>query len=379
MNIFKITKFITIGDNGIFDISYQEQQAVLNRFGDAIDDYDRSYKQYLCQKKYVSPLKSLLLNLCAATILPFLFVCYIFRGFFRKKGLRCDAIGEFDNLEEIIPNELTKEYNINNKFWFEDMSLSIADVDFIWSIILKYPLSPYFVTKTIAKIAGYSDMINRHNPKAIIVHGEFSCTSSILSKYCSLHNVLHINVMHGEKLFYIRDSYFRYDRCYVWDSSYLKLFVNLKADPNQFRVAVPPSLSFDCTHFFKQECYADYKYYLDSYSATDIKSIIASMEFIKRLGQSVKYRPHPRYSDVALLEKYVDKSDIEYPNVVSIIESVSSLKCAVGAYSTVLKQAYYSGKKVVLDDMTYKSKYDKLAEFQYSLIQYDLPRLSQYQ
>lgn len=66
-------------------------------------------------------------------------------------------------------------------------------------------------------------MITKYQSKAIVVHNEYSFTSSILTAYCETRNVLHINVMHGEKMYYIRDSYFRYDRCYVWDAYYRDL------------------------------------------------------------------------------------------------------------------------------------------------------------
>ena len=66
-----------------------------------------------------------------------------------------------------------------------------------------------FSLKVTIKVAGYSFMITKYQSKAIVVHNEYSFTSSILTAYCETRNVLHINVMHGEKMYYIRDSYFR--------------------------------------------------------------------------------------------------------------------------------------------------------------------------
>lgn len=144
-------------------------------------------------------------------------------------------------------------------------------------------------------------------------------------------------------------------------------------------VAIPMSLKIDVIRFFNKNVYSDFKYYLAIFNESEIKSIVESMTFVKKQGYTIKFRPHPRYSDFALLRRYVDSSEIEAPGDVSILESVSSLKFAVGSYTTVLTQAYYSGKGVVLDDVTYKNRYHKLKGFKYILSNVGLPTLSQFQ
>ena len=161
--------------------------------------------------------------------------------------------------------------------------------------------------------------------------------------------------------------------------SYIDLFISLKAEPNQFKIAIPRSLTIDVNHFLNKSLYADFKYYLAAYNEAEIKSIVNSMQFAKKQGKSIKYRPHPRYSDISLLKKYVDDIDIEWPQQVNILESVSNLDYAVGSYTTVLLQAFFSGKSVLLDDITFQKQYVKLKDLRYILSNVGLPTLSNYQ
>ena len=91
------------------------------------------------------------------------------------------------------------------------------------------------------------------------------------------------------------------------------------------------------------------------------------MAFVKIKGGTVKFRPHPRYTNMKILRKYVSDHDIESVSKVSILESVANLQYAVGSYSTVLLQAFFSGKRVVMDDVTYKTQYEQLNDLMYFL------------
>ena len=259
------------------------------------------------------------------------------------------------------------KYNPISEYWAEGSSLCLSDILFIFKLVYCAPLHPFFVFKAMMNIARYSDMIKRHKPKTMIQFGEFSFSSSILTAYCHKKGVRHIDVMHGEKVYCIKDAFFHYDECYVWDDYYVTLFISLRAEASQFRIALPPSIKIECEKYLRSDAYADYKYYLGLYSEDEIKSIVFSMQFAKREGKTVKYRIHPRYSDVNLLKKYVQESEIEYPKDVTILESISNLEYAVGLFTTVLTQAYYSGKKVIMDDMTYKELYAKMGSISYIL------------
>ena len=51
---------------------------------------------------------------------------------------------------------------------------------------------------------------------------------------------------------------------------------------------------------------------------------------------------------------------IENPKEISIKESLSRTKYAVGLATTVLSEAYFEGRTVVIDDISSKEKFDNL-------------------
>ena len=184
--------------------------------------------------------------------------------------------------------------------------------------------------------------------------------------------------MHGEKLFYLGNVYFRYNRCYVWGEHYKQMFISLKAEPSQFRIEIPESFNINIEKNFKQEYYSDYKYYLQIYDENQLKCIVKSLESICRQSKTFKLRPHPRFSNVKLLEQIIDKSHIEYPCEVPILESIASTKHVVGSYTTVLNQAYYANIDVIFDDVAYKDTFNKLGDLNYIFAKEDTKKLSQY-
>ena len=379
MNYFKILRFLQQGDKSLFQVSLDDQKSFLDSLGDARNDIDRGFKQYLCQNFFVPKWKVCLFNVAAALAVPFVVLFYIIKGVFLRKGETVNTMIEKKGMEEVIPIIVKDKYYPDSRFWNESSSMSIKDIGFLLKLVARSPHHPYFVLKAMMNVVRYSDMIRRHSPGVMIEFGEFSFSSSVLTAYCHRYGIKHIDIMHGEKLWFIRDAFFHYDECYVWDEFYADLFRSLKAEPTQFRVALPSSLQIDTKAYAAPAVYADYKYYLALYSEAQIASIVRSMTFAKQAGKTVKYRPHPRYSDLELLRKYVSDDEIEYPATVGILESISNLEYAVGSYTTVLSQAYFSGKKVILDDVTYHKQYEDLKKMKYILANKKTDDLSKYQ
>lgn len=379
MNYFKILRFLQQGDRGTFNVPVESQKAFLEALGDAKNDIDRGFKQYLCQNFFVPKWKWVLFNIAGAIALPFVVLLFLAKRCFVRKGNQIEAMIENKGMGEVVPTVVQEKYKPVCEYWREGASMSLNDIGFLCKLVLRAPLHPYFVLKAWMNVAYYSDMIYRHSPNVLIQFGEFSFSSSILTAYCHRNGVKHIDIMHGEKLWFIRDAFFHYDECYVWDDYYADLFRSLKAEPTQFRVALPSSMKIDTASYKNQECYADYKYYLALYTEEQIKCIVKSMEFAKREGKTVKYRPHPRYSDMGLLRKYVIEEEIEMPKEVGIMDSISNLEYAVGSYTTVLSQAWFSGKGVMLDDVTFNDQFNKLEERGYILSKMNCDRLSKYQ
>lgn len=366
------------GDKSYFDIPISEQKGYLHQLGDAKDDYERSFNQYQGQMFYMTWKKRLFLSILSVLSVSFLFIYYIINGLFLKSKGNVDAISRANDKNQFIPSTLMNKYVVERALWNTKGAVQIKDVPFISAFLLRNVIHPYYSLKVLFKIAKYSALIFQYNPKAIIVNDEFSFTSSILTLFCERHHVKHIDVQHGEKLFFLRDSFFRFHECYIWDEHYKELFISLKAEPNQFIIELPESMKFDMKIHYSQENYADFKYYLGLYSEEELKGIVNAMSPIKNKGYTIKYRPHPNYSDRELLNKYVEETEIESPGV-NILESISSTKNVVGVYSTVLTQAYFNGQNVIIDDISYKNQYGALKDLNYILIDKVENRLSMYQ
>lgn len=373
----KIAVFLSKGDKTWSDISQAEQEKYVNSLREPKNTIDRGWLQYKCQMYFSSSIKKMLLSIASASAFPFILLCLLIK---RKSFIRkVNAVGEFLGLEEVLPEILNNKFEIDNKVWTEDGVLKLSDLSFCIRLAIHYPFSPLFVCKCMLKIAKYSSFITCYKPEAIIVHNEYSYTSSVLTAYCRTYNVKHINVMHGEKLYYIRDAFFEYDECYVWSEHYRKLFYDMRADKHQFIIALPPSIMIDKELYRNVNNFADYKYYLAQYDENQIKNIVKSLQFVKLQGKTIKYRPHPRYSNIELLKKYVNVEEIEMPNEVPILSSISNTKYAIGSFSTVLLQAFYSGIGVVCDDMTFSQNYRKQKEYRWILADAKTIRLSELQ
>lgn len=379
MTQFELMRILNRFNKTLFEVSIEMQEKYLRLLGDPKNDFDRSYKQYKCQNLFVPIWKIWVLNILSVCMFPLFFIFLIIKSKKRGDTMIVDCIGAYEGLEEIIPKELSSKYHINSSVWMKGIYLSYFDIKYIAKIIINYPLSPYFLLKLMIRIAQYSYMIKYFSPVAIAVHHEYSFASSILTNYCNIHGVKHINVMHGEKLYHIVDAYFRFDECYVWNKYYKDLFISMNADKSQFIIALPLSMRVDTQCYFNPKYYADFKYFLADVTEKEMISIVESMKFVVNRGKTVKYRLHPRYTNFKIAEKIAGKSNIENPFEVPILSSISSMEYAVGCYSTVLNQAFSSGKKVILDDITYKEKFAKLKEVKYYLITVQCETLSDYQ
>lgn len=379
MNYFKILRFLEQGNRPIFDFPKEEQVAFLKQLGEAKDDIDRGYKQYFCQNQFVRPRwKIIAFNFVGAVLLPFVAFFFLLKRIGVRKEESQACLIEKKGMPEVVPLEVREKYKPSEDYEI-GTSLSIRDIGFLCRLVAGAPLHPYFTFKAMMNVACYSHLIYTYSPKTLIQFGEFSFSATILTDYCHRKGIKHVDIMHGEKLFSIRDSYFHFDETYVWGEHYVKLLTSLKAEPTQFVVAVPPSLHIDCEQFNKPEVFANYKYYLAAYDEETIKSIVEAMAFAKLEGKTVKYRPHPRYSNLEWLRKYVSENEIENPKIVTIQESLANLDCAVGSYTTVMVQAYFSGKHVIMDDVAELKEYNLLKSLEYILSGDDFDKLSNHQ
>ena len=359
----------------LFSYPVEKRRAYINKFREPRSLTERSFFQYKAQMK----IKGFWVALCVNVVSIPLAVLYFFKP--SKKLVEAsqyDAVFVMDGgvNEKILPVSLYKEFQNMGTNRVEGSRLRFKDRLYILKVLLKHPFSWHFILKCTMKMMRYRWLIDLYRPKALIVHNEYSFTSSLMTDFCNKNGIELINVMHGEKLFNIRDSFFKFNRCYIWNDFYKELFVELRADSEQFIVEVPPSLLFE-----KQACEktVDYTYYLQAQGGKALETVVSFLKKLQGQGYEVAVRPHPRYTNMDSLNEYIGDSEIEVEpsRAFSIEDSILRTKNAISIYSTVLQQAYFNGTNVIIDDVSDPQFIEKLKSLGYVMMKTESEFLSE--
>lgn len=370
----KIESSIQIKGREEYKKSVKEQKAYIATLGVPKDDIERSFFQYKSQMFIRGKKGKTLLSIGSFGVYFLIKAKYKSnkQKFIDKKTAVFLPDGK---PSDIIPLSLSKKYDGYELEENKGYSLSISDIQFLKKIERRYSGHWFFLLKIMVKLARYSCLITRYRPEALIVCNEYSFTSSVMRLYCKSKNVKLINVMHGEKIYCISDSFFKFDKCYVWNKYYVGLFCGLMADKKQFVIEIPPALNLDLPQMDKQY---DYTYYLTDERDEMLINLFQSLHILCNSGNKICVRPHPRYSDLEGVRKLCSGS-IEYedPYSVPLSNSLARTKKAVSFASTVLNQAYNNGIPVVIDDITRPHEFLKLKETEYIMLKLEHLLLSE--
>lgn len=347
----------------LFSYDVDKQRKYIEKLGNPRDEIERSYFQYKCQMQFNGKGITFLLNLISFPVAIIYWFKYGKKGQVNQMEPKSLVFFRDGKPENILPKSLKNKYDTIESNPVEGTLLTEKDKKFIKKIIYRYPFSWQFILKCLIKIGRYSFAIEEYSPKAIAVCAEYSFTSSVLTAYCKQRNIKHIDVMHGEKMYYMRDSFFKFDECYIWDEYYGKVLTSMKADRNQFVVEVPASLKFD-EELPRIQKY-DYTYYLGAESEDVLKKIAKILEKLYKNGKRISIRPHPRYSNMELVKKIFAFANVEDTKKISIEQSLLQSGAAISLYSTVLNQALYNSIPIVIDNMSNPENFAKLKELGY--------------
>ena len=353
--------------NPIFDVPVSRQKSFLESLPEPKDLIERSYAQYRCQMMLERPILRVMYQAAAMLLLP-VYRRQLLRRPAPQKMQTADAVFAYGSEDTILPESLRGEFaHICQVRDFQNtLFLTGEDCSFLRELVRRYPTAFYFRFKCMAKLAMYRSLYETYRPKAIIVSEEYSYTSSFLTEYCHRLGVEHIDVMHGEKLYYIRDSFFCFDRCYVWDGYYRDLFCQLRAEPTQFRIELPPSMQPWDAHGVGKA--VDYTYYLQAETPQMLEKIAESLQKLRKNGAEVAVRPHPLYSDMETVRRLFSDFEIEANAEIGIETSILRSRHVIGLYSTVLYQAHINHVSVVIDDLTKPEQFSQLAELKYMML-----------
>ena len=375
LNFYNINKFILskISKKSMNDflISYKEQKNILEEIyeKDFNDTYfSRSYCQYLCQKKIYKQ------NYCFLNFFSFFIVYFIiiFFKFLQKdiiKGQKTNII--YFGIERTIPKKFLKYKmkKLENHFFLTEEDIKYFKKDILKNSKMQY----YFALKILLKIAIYRYNIEKYSPKIFLVTSEYSWTSSLLTEFCEKNMIFHINYMHGDKYYYIRDSFFKFHRCYIWDEHYKKIFCELKAFEKQFRII--EYSSFISKIEIKEKLYNTYYLQADEI-VEDINKIIKILKDLEiKTGYMGKIRCHPVYTSQRIKKVIpIEMLDLEK----NIYYSIGMSNYIISKTSTVLYEAYVMGSsEIIIDDITQdKKNYAYLKELKWISIFKPHQRLS---
>lgn len=353
--------------NTLFDVPMARQKVILEGLPEPKDLLKRAYAQYRCQMMLERPILRAGYQLAAMLLLP-VYRRQLLRRPASRKEETADAVFAFGGPDTILPCSLRQEYpGIRQVRDFQNaLFLTREDCSFLRELARRYPTAFYFRFKCMAKLAMYRSLYETYRPKAIIVSEEYSYTSSFLTEYCHRLGVEHINVMHGDKLYDIHDTFFCFDRCYIWDQFYRDLFCELRAEPTQFRMEMPPSMQpWDAQDVEKA---VDYTYYLQAETSQMLEKIAKSLQTLQKSGAVVAVRPHPLYSDMETVRRLFSDFEIEETAEVGIETSILRTRHVIGLYSTVLYQAHINHVPVVIDDLTAPERFAQLKSLRYIML-----------
>lgn len=349
--------------DALFSYDVDKQIKYIEKLGNPRDEIERSYFQYKCQMQFNGKGITFLLNLVSFPVAIIYWFKYGKKGQVNQMEPKSLVFFRDGKPENILPKSLKNKYDTIESNPVEGTLLTEKDKKFIKKIIYRYPFSWQFILKCLIKIGRYSFAIEEYSPEAIAVCAEYSFTSSVLTAYCKQRNIKHIDVMHGEKMYYMRDSFFKFDECYIWDEYYGKVLTSMKADRNQFVVEVPASLKFD-EELPRIQKY-DYTYYLGAESEDVLKKIAKILEKLYKNGKRISIRPHPRYSNMDLVKKIFAFANVEDTKKISIEQSLLQSGAAISLYSTVLNQALCNSIPIIIDNMSNPENFNKLKELGY--------------
>ena len=297
----------------------------------------------------------------------------LFFSLYKKKIIKKEKVKIiYSGRESTIPKKFIKyqKKELENHFF-----LTKEDIRYFRENVLKNSKGQYYFSlKILLKIALYRYNIEKYSPKIFLVTSEYSWTSSVLTEFCEKNKIFHINYMHGDKVYYIRDSFFKFHRCYIWDKHYEKIFCELKAFEKQFEII--DYSTFIPKKKIKEKFYNTYYLQADE-TIEDINKIIKILKNLEiKTGYIGKIRCHPVYTSERIKKVIpIEMLDLEK----NIYYSIGMSNYIISKTSTVLYEAYImESNNIIIDDVTQdKNNYNYLKELKWILIFKSHQRLSE--
>ena len=367
--------------------SVAELKLMIDAFPEPSNDYDRCYQQYQCIVRKGSKVKFFCLHCAGVVMIPFFLALYALNRLLLKPSASHSAIrinfnDKFGNVWDysaLMPRELMEEFpdlkEIRQRLYLPlfDGALGMDALKVWLGMAIRHPLKGHLNFNLLVHIMFVNRLLLLYHPKALIVaRMEMRYASNMMTMLCERHGCELILLMHGELTLDVRTAFVRFSRMYIWDEHYRDIMLWGRSDATRYIVAKPDSVNKITANILAHSsCLYDICYYMTGNNAEyhdNLEVIRDALVTLAKTGLRIKIRPHPRWSDMEAVQTLFGGFDIERASEKSLDDSVAETRCALGMFSTVLVQAFYAGKTVVLDDVSNPAYFSKLEEWQYIML-----------
>jgi hypothetical protein len=374
--------YVKINHSFIYDYeteraTFEEQQEFLAGLKKPKNDYEMAYNHYLAQMFYYYDRKvQILFNLGSALLLPltFLKMKRAGRAYGSLKGetLRGAVISKSFKVspDDIWPRELETEYGeVRMRKPEQKTALDADAVRFFRGVWRRYPFHPYFLMIVLRRLGELCPALHEEKPKAYVVYTrERDFSVPLLTGFCEKNGIDFVSFMHGDYFYTADKACMRFSKYYVWDEHYVDMFTRLMWPKKQLIVYHPGKLD----GITKPRPDGKYDYFLTYYfgaeSRARIQGVKRAFDVFRAKGLRCKVRPHPRFSDVEYIREVFAGDYVEDTKTETLEWSLECSRYTCALNSTVLAQAYYSGKEFVIDDYADPGRYEALLKKDYIMM-----------
>lgn len=281
--------------------------------------------------------------------------------------------------KDIMPDQLANNYDvIGYTTNYSDIYLDKDSNRILWKAFTKHPLSFYYLLVLMTRLARQSTIANRENPEIICTYaGEREFSDPILTMYSEKRGIFYYGFMHGDFMYQIDHAFMKYSCYWVWDKHYTRMFTELRCKQKMIEYTPQKYKPLPIKVKSEEECEYYATYYFSGESKKSIDELVVVFNLLRDIGKKCKIRPHPRFSNLQYLQESFADYTIEDTKTISLAQSLENSYLIVALNSTVLSEAYHSGKIVVIDDISDKHNYQELKDKEYILYSKANYRLSE--
>ena len=320
------------------------------------------------------PLTSILFfEILSYFIFPLFILVNLIKGRLNKKnekeqcdGIKCVFPERWKlNKELFVTPHLLIEKKIKT-YPMTKSSLTLGDIKIIMILILRaakygnpYPIQ--LALKCAMDLSKLRQAIKYNNPRFILVYWEFSCSLSFLTYALHKNNIRVYNIMHGDKHYYAKHSFFEVDKCFCWNKYYIGIFKDVHArsefiqfENPAYRITPKEEIWLNEHTSDKIGIVAPHTSTLTDNSKELSNYILKFSRVINKLARENKViiRTHPHYKDDFnvflryLSEDVVIENPSERESRFFILES----RIIIGTVSSILIEAAHLNKHVITID-----------------------------